>query len=137
MFRKKAIISITTFSLYLLILFSIFVFSYNFYIDSKEDFSYLVKEEEILNCVQLLRDDLISIAKVTNSSIVHNDFSCPDNLVFVLENKNILAKFNFNDNLYESNFSLYGIGFCQNYYFIANSYVVFKNQGNCIKLVTN
>lgn len=133
--EKKGIVSISTFSFIILILFGLFGLTYYFYLEFNENLEILNQKHEVLNSIESFKSSILSISLISNSYLNYTNELDSQDLIIYLNNSNIVGQKYFKDNLIEENSSLYGIGFCDSYIFSPKNLNRFYFNGSCISLI--
>lgn len=137
MFKKKGVVSITTFSLFVLILFLVLTFSYGYYTYAKGNYEVLVKEQEIQNSVGKFKSQILNSVLYNNSEISYSDNFVDENLILYLNNNKIEAQLIYVNSKIVKNYSTYGIQFCNQYNIspIIENKFIYNN--SCLQLITS
>lgn len=136
MFKKRGIISIVTFSLVLLILFSIGLFSYLFYDYAFTQLNEKKVQEELLNSAGSFRFELINTYTHKNSTL-HYQNDLDKNIEYVLTGSTISARKHTQQEYITENISTLGPSFCSTYDFYPNYGGNFSFNGTCISFITS
>jgi len=132
--QKKAIVSLNTYALLLLVYLAIFLASYSFFYDSKLDSLTELKQKECLNSALSFRSNLIDAIKYPNSTLIYVNNYESDNIEFNITNNTISVKQELDSGLAEKNISSFGISFCSNYSFTESQNIVISYNGSCVSI---
>lgn len=135
MLNRKAIVSFNTFALLLMIYLAIFMTSYYFYNNFKDDSISNLKEKECLNSALSFRSSVIDVIKYPNSSLIYVYDYTNDNMLLSVENNTIIAREDINFKMVEVNISSLGINFCSNYNFSQSDDVQINYNGSCVSIL--
>lgn len=133
---KNAIVSLNTFALLIMLYLAIFITSYWFYYDSKQESIIIFKEKECLNSALTFRANVIDTIKYPNSSLIYVYPYVNDNIVFNIKNNSIGVKQDLNLDTAQVNISSLGINFCSDYNFSQSDNIVINYNGSCV-LISN
>lgn len=136
MFKRKAIVSLNTFTLLLILYLLIFIASYSFYHESKQDSELKLKELECLNSALSFRSEIIQILKYPNSTLIYINNYKNDNILIKITNTSITSKQELNFAVAEINISTLGINFCSQYNFTESENILISYNGSCV-FITN
>lgn len=135
-FFKRGTASLATFSLILSLLFVIFVFSYLFQSELKQNIEIENKKLEQLNSALSFRSQVIQLINLNESStITYSNLLDPSDMKLYLGNSEITA-ISENDIFNSINISVFGINFCDSYNFTPKFEEEFLFNGSCIKMIT-
>jgi len=135
--NKKGIASLTTFSLILLLLFSVFLLAYNYYVGSKEDAYILNNKIELLNSGVSLRSNLLELSKKPNSTLIYRNNLDSSNIVIILNNSHIYLYQDSASKRVQINLTNFGLDFCSEYEFLPSNTNNFLFNGTCISISTS
>ena len=134
MYRRnnKGVVSITAFSLIVLLMFSIFSFTYWFYYDSKFEFEVQIKKQETQNSLNSFRNEVLSLLNERNSTIEYLNIFDSEEITIYLNNKTIIGTQIYGNEFIEVNITSLGIEFCNNYSFSPRLSTSFNFNGSCL-----
>jgi hypothetical protein len=131
---KRAVVSITTFSLMLMILLTLFTASYFYSEISKDKVLVEYKKEELLNSMLLFRSEMLNlVTKINSTSNYQNTFDNADTKL-TLSSGSISAKGIVENILVNYEISSLGLVFCSNYEFVPAQGAIFSFDGYCIRM---
>ena len=132
--QKKAVVSLNTYALLLLLYLAIFLVSYSFYYDSKQESLISLKEKECLNSALSFRYTILDTIKYPNSTLIYVNNYESDNIKFNLTNNTISVRQELDAGLAEINVSSLGISFCSDYSFTESQNIVITYNGTCVSI---
>ncbi len=136
MYNKRGVVSITTFSLVILLAFSIYLFSSWYYYSYKTDYVVEIKKEELLNSVSTYRSDMLNLVLNQGSNLTYeNNLDSLETTIY-LDNMTITGKQVYNNDYIVVNISTLGFQFCSNYSFYPRVATVFEYDGTCVSKVS-
>lgn len=135
MFKKKAVISITIFSLLIMLFCLLLAGTYSYYSDSK----YLIEEintkQEILNSISSFRVDLLKLITQNNSNMTYSNSLDPLYIDITLKNTTISGEVLLKKNNVELNMSSLGVLFCDEYTFSPSVETIFSYNDSCVQII--
>lgn len=132
--QKKAIVSLNTYALLLLLYLAVFLVSYSFFYDSKQDSIISLNERECLNSALSFRSTIIDTIKYPNSTLIYINNYKSDNIKFNITNNTISARQELDSGLAEINISSLGISFCSDYSFTESQNTLITYNGSCVSI---
>lgn len=137
MLNKKGIASLATFSLVLLLLFAVFIFSYSFYNTSELEINSGKKELELLNSAASFRGEISQLVVSNGSYLNYTSITDPQDIILVLENRTIIAKQDGKSEVLTFNLTSLGIDFCSEYNLSPFATTELFFNGSCVSISTN
>ena len=132
--QKKGIVSLNTYALILLVYLAVFLVSYSFYYDSKQDSLIGIKQKECLNSALSFRSTIIDTIKYPNSSLIYVNNYESDNIKFNITNNTISVRQELDTGIAEINVSSLGISFCSDYSFTESQNILIAYNGSCVSI---
>ena len=130
--KKKGVVSLTTFSLILVILFVLLTGSYGFYNKLNIDTQIISAKKENMIYALNLRAKLIELNYVPNSTLIYEEFFKYTNAQIDLSNNTISVYQFVGSQKVEVEISSLGVPFCSNYVVYPAETTVFSFDGSCI-----
>lgn len=130
--RRKAIVSLTTFALILMVLISLFTVSYFYSENSKSKVLAQYKKEELLNAELLFRSEMLNLVTKVNSTSNYKDVFVGTDVRFSVSSNSISGVGRVNNILVNYDISTLGIVFCSSYEFVPAESTLFFFDGYCI-----
>jgi hypothetical protein len=132
---KRAVVSLATYSLILVLLVSLLVFSFYFkgvYENNSKEKTY---EIDALNSASSLRNSLINLMQNENTNVTYSNPTDDTNIYLVLNDSNIIAFKETEDILVEVSVTNFGVDFCDYYEVSPLLRTTFNYNGSCIAKV--
>jgi len=132
--NNKGIVGLTTFSLIILLMISLFSLTFYYFNSNKLDSTKLIETENVQNSLNSFRSSLIQISSVTNSSYSYSDSLTSNTILLTLENKTING-FSYYDNfIVNITIPSLSLNFCSNYSFYSKQTTNLNFNGSCISV---
>jgi hypothetical protein len=135
--NKRGMVSIPAFSFAILLLILTFIFTYNYYIDYKEEISIKEKKLETLYAVGSFRTELLKATQQENATIKYTSNIDPQDIKIILKNSTITGQIIKNNYKTQTKLSTLGPQFCNNYTISTKADITINYDGNCIQITTS
>jgi hypothetical protein len=131
---KKGIVSVSMFSLIIVASLLVLTFSVYFYDLNKERSNQYNLRIELINSINTLRSELVSLIPYTNSSLLYNSTLDSDSLILELNRNYIYGQEFIDGTKSQVNISTTGFLFCESYTYYPASLGNFSYNGSCMSL---
>jgi len=132
MFNKKCVVSISTYTIILLILVLVFIGTYSSYISNKKDSLTFKYEKDLFISLTKFRSEIINIVERNNSKIDYIDKYSINSVNISINGNKLCGMIIESDGYAKLNISTLGLPFCSNYSFYPKVLTTFIFNGSCI-----
>lgn len=134
-FKKKSVYSQTTFTLLLILYFSLMGFSYFYYEQGIEEYSKLKISDSHLDILSFVEQKIIKALVLENQSINFQDDSFLEYTEITFELSSVIITTFENTYIVNNSYSLFGVSFCDSYSIVLEIENQFIYNGSCIQVM--